>query len=106
HRNPMLSTIMITERVGDDVEELYDLIPSVHCIVGANVPGKTIVELGKASVSSKTPMMSFTARRVKDADVAPMAEAAPVPARTPAQVPEPQSKSLDTPVPISIRAAA
>jgi len=53
HLNPMLSTVLISDRVGDDVEELYDLIPSVHCIVGTTVSPETILHLGQASISSK-----------------------------------------------------
>lgn len=60
HRNPHLSTIMITDRLGSDVEELYELIPSVHCIVGTTVPGKTIVALGRASIASVSPVGDYS----------------------------------------------
>jgi hypothetical protein len=60
YRNPSVATIVISERVGADVEELYDLIPSVHCIVGAEVPAATILALGRASVISQAGAFSFS----------------------------------------------
>jgi hypothetical protein len=55
HRNPLVSTVMISDRVGEDVEELYMLIPSVHTIVGSTTPARLLLALGKASVASKRP---------------------------------------------------
>lgn len=60
YRNPAVATIVISERVGRDVEELYDLIPSVHCIVGGQVPARTILALGRASVISQAGSLSFS----------------------------------------------
>jgi len=71
HRNPTVSTIMISDRSGTDVEELYELIPSVHCIVGSDISGKVILELGRASVVSQARTVSFSQIRA----AAPASEA-------------------------------
>lgn len=67
HRNPSLSTILISDRSPEDVEDLFDLIPSVHCIVGGRVSGRTVIQLGRASVASQARSLSFNRR-------APLAE--------------------------------
>lgn len=59
HRNPTLSTIMISDRTGDAMEELFELIPSVHSIVGSHVTAQTMLQLGRASVSSHGPRALF-----------------------------------------------
>lgn len=52
HQNPLLATILLTDRTGEAAEEVFDLIPSVHCAVGSTVAGKTILQLGRASIES------------------------------------------------------
>lgn len=52
HRNPNVSTIMITDRV-EDIDELYELIPSVHCVVGRETSAELMLSLGRASVESQ-----------------------------------------------------
>lgn len=75
HRNPKVSTVMITDKSGEDADEIYELIPSVHCIVGSEVPAAIIFELGRASVVSQARSLSYSAQdRRSEADQ--LAEAA------------------------------
>jgi len=50
YQNPLLATIMMTPRTEADVDELYELLPSVHCLVGANVSAELVSQLADASV--------------------------------------------------------
>ena len=52
HHNPMISTILLTDRTGETADEVFELIPSVHSCVGTNVPGALILGLGRTSVES------------------------------------------------------
>lgn len=47
HRNPNLSTLLISDRTDADTDELYDLIPSVRGILGGMVSPKLVLQLAK-----------------------------------------------------------
>jgi hypothetical protein len=52
-RNPYLVSILRTSNVGEDHEELSPYFPSLHCVVGLDVPNDVAVKLGVASLRSQ-----------------------------------------------------
>ncbi len=58
HRNNDVSTILLTERTGREVDEIFELIPSVHCILADDMPPETIVRFGRGSIDSAAVSMS------------------------------------------------
>lgn len=47
YRNPKLATLVLTDRTDEDVEELYQLIPSVCGILGGDVHENIVLQLAK-----------------------------------------------------------
>ncbi|KMW58087.1 hypothetical protein AIOL_003057 [Candidatus Rhodobacter oscarellae] len=54
HQHAHLSTILLTDRTDRDAEEVFELIPSVHALIGTGVPGEVVLQFGRASVVSKS----------------------------------------------------
>lgn len=48
-RNPYISTILMTDRSGEETDDLYDLIPSLYALAGTTIAPKL---LGKLALSS------------------------------------------------------
>lgn len=84
-RNPWMATILLTDRTDPDVDELFDLLPSVHAILGHGVEATAIARLAftsvTASIRARAPIMlqdaieapSFASRRpaIERPDMAP-----------------------------------
>ena len=52
-RNPYLSTILLTDRIGPATDDLYELIPCLHALVGNDTPAQLLGQLAVASVSNR-----------------------------------------------------
>jgi|GEM_PF-926459 len=63
--NPFLSTILLTDRIGPDADELYDLIPCLHALVGQRTSAPLLGQLAVASVSNKDAVSARVARNVR-----------------------------------------
>lgn len=59
-RNPYLSAIILTDRIGRETDDLYSLIPCLHALVGSRTPAALLGQLAVASVDN----MAATAARV------------------------------------------
>jgi hypothetical protein len=73
-RNPYLSTILLTERIGAQTDDLYDLIPCLHALVGVRTPASLLGKLAVASVSNKDAIAARVAQNAQQ----DAAEEAPV----------------------------
>jgi len=49
-RNPMVETILMTPRTDPDIDELFLLLPSLHCIVDPDVAPEVIIKLAMAAI--------------------------------------------------------
>lgn len=49
-RNPIAATILLTPRRDDDVEELFLLLPSLHCLLAPDTDPALVTKLSLASV--------------------------------------------------------
>lgn len=52
HRNSMVETILLTARTDEDVDELYLLLPSMHCIVAPDTDSVLVTKLAIASLAT------------------------------------------------------
>ena len=50
-KNEMVATILMTERTDDDVDELFLLLPSLHCLAAPDTAPELMARLAVASVS-------------------------------------------------------
>ncbi|MDO6590237.1 imidazoleglycerol-phosphate dehydratase [Loktanella sp. D2R18] len=73
-RNPYLSAILLTDRIGSQTDDLYDLIPCLHALVGLRTPASLLGQLAVTSVSNKDAI----AARVAQNEMQDAAETAPV----------------------------
>ena len=69
--NPYVSTILMTDRPGDETDELYDLIPSLYALAGTETMPKLVGQLAVAAVTNTTE----TIARVAENAAADRAEA-------------------------------
>lgn len=53
-KNPMVSTLMLTDRTDADVDELYLLLPSLHGLVAPDACPDLVAQLALASVSGRS----------------------------------------------------
>lgn len=53
-RNPLVATILLTTRSDRDVEELYGLLPSLHCLLAPDTTPQLITKCAVASVIGAT----------------------------------------------------
>lgn len=74
-RNPLVATILLTPRTDADVDELYLLLPSLHCILAPDTSPRLLTRFAIASVAGVTrtgaPMVLEQRMRVGDAAAAP-----------------------------------
>ncbi len=113
-RNPMASAILLTERTGPDMDELFDLIPALYAILGRTVApsvvGQVVLSAVSAGVSETAPDRS--ARRWAVADRIPADEDASEPvdwrgmAGAPLHVSPPSLPQPALPQPTAARHAA
>lgn len=54
YRNPMVSAMILTDRTDPDVEELFLLLPSLHCLLAPDSPPELIRKLAIASMAGAT----------------------------------------------------
>jgi len=70
-RNPVVTTTLLTPRLGEDVEELFLLIPSLHCLLSCDTDADLVARLAMASVtgrpSRRKPMLLSPALRTEEA---------------------------------------
>jgi hypothetical protein len=52
-RNPYLSAILLTDRIGEEMDDLYELIPSLYALVGADTAPGLLGKLSISAVSNK-----------------------------------------------------
>jgi DNA-binding response OmpR family regulator len=52
-RNPMVSAILLTERSGPDMDELFDLIPAVYAILGRDVAPRVVTQIVMAAITAQ-----------------------------------------------------
>lgn len=71
-RNPMVSAVLLTERSGPDMDELFDLIPAVYAILGRDVAPRIVTQIVMSAISAlveETPR-ARSARRWQAAEAA------------------------------------
>ncbi|MEZ5715065.1 MAG: hypothetical protein R3D85_07785 [Paracoccaceae bacterium] len=49
-RNPEVTTMVLTPRVDEDVDELYELLPSLYCLLGDKLEPETVARMAVAGV--------------------------------------------------------
>ncbi|UYV38964.1 hypothetical protein N4R57_08100 [Rhodobacteraceae bacterium D3-12] len=52
-RNPAVTTMMLTPRKGAEVEELYQLLPSLYCLLEPDLPRELVARLAVAGVRAQ-----------------------------------------------------
>lgn len=69
-RNAMSSCILMTSRTSEEIEELFLLIPSLHCLLAPDIDPVRVASIAVASVSGArrgaAPMMLTKAHRVAE----------------------------------------
>lgn len=51
-RNPYLTTVLLTERTGEETDDLYDLIPSLYALVGDKTTADLLGQLAFSAVTN------------------------------------------------------
>lgn len=76
YRNPMVATMLLTPRTDDDVDELFLLLPSLHCLIAPDSPARLIAKLAVAAVSgavrAEGPIILPPSMRVETPGIAPI----------------------------------
>ena len=54
YRNPLASAILLTDRTDPDVDELFLLIPALHCLLATDCPPELIRKLAIACMAGAT----------------------------------------------------
>lgn len=54
-RNGHVATILMTDRTEPEVDELFELIPSLHCLVPPDMRASGMLKLGLSSVAGAVP---------------------------------------------------
>ena len=52
YRNPLIATIFLTDRQDEDVDELFLLLPSLHCLLAQDISPYFLAKLAVASMCS------------------------------------------------------
>lgn len=63
-RNPYISSILMTERTGAETDDLYDLIPSLYVVAGAQTAPSLLGQLALASVINTEETQARVARNL------------------------------------------
>lgn len=53
-RNPMVATMLLSPRSGEDSEELFDLIPSLYCLLAPETATNRVTAFALASITGGT----------------------------------------------------
>lgn len=67
-RNPAVTTMVLTPRTDDAVDELYDLLPSLYCLLGPDLAPEMIGRLAVAGVTGSTARGEAARRREEEAE--------------------------------------
>ena len=65
-RNPYLSAILLTDRGGEETDDLYDLIPCLYGMVGTDTSPELLAKLALSAVSSIGTAMARVARNAAE----------------------------------------
>lgn len=57
YQNPMVETILMTGRKDRDTDELFSLLPSLHCMVAPDTPPALITKLAISALAGPTDQM-------------------------------------------------
>lgn len=61
-RNPYLSAILLTDRNGEETDDLYDLIPSLYALAGSETAPELLGRLALSAVSNQQEVVARVAR--------------------------------------------
>ena len=78
-RDPAVPAVLLTDRSGPEIEELFDLIPSIASILGRRTLPAMIAQVAVAAVTGRTRPVEAPAPRAPAAIAAPVSPA-PAPA--------------------------
>lgn len=53
YHNPQVTTLLMTPRTDTDVDELYDLLPSLYCLLGTEISPELVAQLALSAVVGK-----------------------------------------------------
>lgn len=53
HNNPQVATLLMTPRIDPDVDELYDLLPSLYCLLGTEISADLVAQLATSAIAGK-----------------------------------------------------
>lgn len=76
YQNPMVETVLLTPRSDKDIEELFSLLPSLHCLVAPDTSPKLITKFAIAAIAGA---QNQTGTPVLTAELETMAAAAATP---------------------------
>lgn len=65
-RDPGIPSIFITDRQGDDIAELFDLIPAVYSIMGRATAPAMVAQIAVAAVAAMVPRNAWAALPADD----------------------------------------
>jgi hypothetical protein len=63
-KNPYLSAILLTDRTGEETDDLYALIPALYALAGMSVGADVIAKLALSAVSNTDDVMARVARQI------------------------------------------
>ncbi|MEO1638070.1 MAG: hypothetical protein AAFU41_02330 [Pseudomonadota bacterium] len=76
-RNPGISAILMTDRASAEIDELYELVPSVYALVGTETPPALLAQLAQSATADMADRAArLVAQAQAEAKIA--AEAAPI----------------------------
>lgn len=53
YHNPQVTTLLMTPRTDSDVDELYELLPSLYCLLGTELEPELVAQLALSAVTGK-----------------------------------------------------
>ncbi len=99
-RNPLVAAVLLTDRTGPDLDELFDLMPSLVGILGRRVAPPVVTQVVMAAVAGMTTESARSRLASRWAAVEQDAADLP-PASTPAPLPPPRCRPRLRPRPPS-----
>lgn len=76
--NPMVTTMILTERRDTEIDELYELLPSLYALISPKVEASTIAQLALTAVANPEESEARMRRNATARQVQPMADWASV----------------------------
>jgi hypothetical protein len=72
YRNPLVATILLTSRTGEDVDDLFHLLPSLHCVLPPDVSAVLLRRFARASIIGASavspPLLLLPSQRIVEDD--------------------------------------